>query len=337
MASESGPEQSSGLTEDRIVREIFLKEPPLSSDFVVPPGDDAAVVRVEGDLVATADILVEGVHFDLSYFSPEDLGYRAVAVNLSDLAAMGARPHSCLVSVGMPSLVSEEFVRGLAAGIRDSLEEFGASLAGGDTVRSERVVVSVTALGTLDGKPLTRSGAKEGDGIYISGPAGLSHIGMLFLTGGTSGGEDLEEARRKHLRPVPRVALGLALREREIASSCIDTSDGLVRDLTRILEASGVGASIDVAPLLDERLRKLAQAAGVDPLDALLYGGEDFELLFTVPPEKEKELLRSVGEEVIRIGIVRAERGLSDSLGGEPLSLSGKGKSSFEHFGEGGA
>ncbi len=327
--------------EDEIIYEIFLKDLPFKERVIVRPGDDGAVLDLRGRMVVTTDMLVEGVHFDLSYFSPQNVGFKAISVNVSDLAAMGARPHSCFIAVGIPPERGVDFVRGLASGIRRGLETFDVVLAGGDTVRAKKLVLSVTAVGVLEGEPLLRSGAKPGDSVYLSGVTGLSHMGMKLLSGGVreNFGNLSSRATAWHLEPVAETELGIFLGKKGIASSCIDVSDGLVRDLKRVMDSSGVGAVLwEDALGLDDDYRELAVALHLDPVEVALHGGEDFRLLFTVPPDREAEL--SVFKEngkIMKIGQIRSERGVFLLSGGELLDVSELGPSSFEHFSHGGA
>jgi len=230
-------------------------------------GDDAAVVAVGAGLVAVAaDAVVAGVHADLSLTSIADFGWKALAVNVSDLAAMGLAPLRALVTVsGTP----DTDLDGLYDGLAEAAAAFACPVVGGDLTEAPGLVVSVTVLGdaAVDPPPVPRSGARAGDAIWVTGPLGASSAGLRELTAGHP-----EPAPRAHARPQPRTAAGVAAREIG-ATAMIDVSDGFSADLAHILEASGVGCMVDGVPV----------AAGATISDAL-SGGEDFELVWCAPP-----------------------------------------------------
>ena len=238
----------------------------------------------------TADTMVEGVHF-LPDFDPESLGHKLLAVNLSDLAAMGAEPKWATLALTLPRC-DEVWLQGFARGFFDLAARYGIELIGGDTTRGP-LTITVQALGLVArDRALRRSGALPGDLIYLTGELGAAGLGLRILQGGTAI-EDPSAIRRLE-RPEPRVDIGLKLRG--LANSCIDVSDGLAADLWHILEASGVGATLDweQLPLPDGVRRYLAETGDWRmPLSA----GYDYELCFTVPPANGDELesrLRSV-------------------------------------------
>ncbi|MCA9242134.1 MAG: thiamine-monophosphate kinase [Planctomycetales bacterium] len=243
-------------------------------------GDDAAVLEraPEGELVVTTDSLGDGVHFDLARHEPRWIGYKCLAVNLSDLAAMAAEPIAGVVSLMLPR--SHPNVRVLAQGLYEGMlplaERFGCSIAGGDTnVWDGPLTVCVTALGhtTLSG-PLTRSGARPGDAILVTGELGGSITGH-------------------HLTFTPRVEEALLLHDRYGLSAGMDISDGLALDLSRLCQASGCGAVIDAAEVpVSPAAEQLAQAAGGDALSHALADGEDFELLLTAPRPVADRMIR---------------------------------------------
>lgn len=290
------------------------------STLLLGIGDDAAVLRPRAgfDLVITTDLLVEGVDFRLEdrWISSRDLGHRALAVSLSDAAAMGARPRFCLLSVGVPRAVWRgRFLEEFYEGVRASAEDFGVRLVGGDTSRTqESVVIDSIVLGEVRrGRALTRGGARPGDEIFVTGALGGAAGGLKILESaveGTSRGRAVRGLVRRQRRPVPRVEWGARLSEKGLATSLIDLSDGLSSDLAHVCRESGVGARIEAASLpVDPQLVE----AGFDADEALklaLDGGEDFELLFTANPRRAARLPREVdGVPVTRVGVVTGERG----------------------------
>lgn len=258
-------------------------------------GDDcAALLPTPGrQLLTTSDMLVEGVHFDLAWSDPFTLGRKTLAVNLSDVAAMGGVPRWFLLSLALPSELSLPFLDDFTRGILSMAEEFGVALVGGDTCASRQgFVVSVTLMGEqLPERVVTRGGARAGDLVCVSGFPGDSALGLAKLRRGERG-----EGTLRHLDPLPRVSAGLALAEAGIPTAMIDISDGIAADLGHILERSGIsGARIDAALLPFSPLFKDEAPRYGDPLALALSGGEDYELLFTLPPAK-KELLPPLAE-----------------------------------------
>lgn len=289
-------------------------------------GDDAALLRVPSGhaLVACCDTLIEGRHF-LAGTDPADIAWKALAVNLSDLAAMGATPRAALLALSLPTAPDEAWIERFCDGWSALASQHDVALAGGDTTRGPVLSLTVTCLGEVPhGQALRRDGAKDGDGVYVSGTLGDAAAALaLASTGrGRDAAGDLagadespsEAVARAALharlaRPTPRLALGRALRN--IASSAIDVSDGLAADLRHVLAGSGVGARIEAArlPISD------AMRACVSNTDALAhaFGGDDYELCFTVAPERERELCAiaaATGTRVTRIGTITAGTGL---------------------------
>jgi thiamine-monophosphate kinase len=230
--------------------------------------------------VATTDLLVEGRHFRLDWSTPYDVGRKAAAQNLADLAAMGARPTALLVGFGAPGSFSSSAAIELARGLADEAASAGASVVGGDVVASPSVVVAVTALGSLDGRaPVTRAGARVGDVVVVAGSLGGAAAGLAALTAGRT---DLA-AVAAHRVPSPPYADGVALAEAG-ATAMIDVSDGLTGDLAHVARASGVGFEIDVAALpVAACVAEAAAALGVDGQEWVLGGGDDHALVATVP------------------------------------------------------
>lgn len=277
-------------------------------------GDDAAaVVPVPGmRTLVTADMLVEGVHFDLALTGPADLGRKSLAVNVSDIAAMGAVPRHALLSLAVPPVLTVEFLDAFVAGFLAGADEHGVDLIGGDTCSSRSgFVISVTLMGEQSPNlVVTRRGAQSGDRIFVTGTLGDSALGLKLLRQGERAGG----AVGRHLAPSPRSAAGLRLAEAEIPTAMIDVSDGLLADLGHILERSGCGAAVHLARLpLSAEYRCRVPALSTAPYDLALSGGEDYELLFTAPADREEEigaLAARLDHPITAIGEIRAERGL---------------------------
>ena len=312
---------------DRIAQRVHH-----SPAVVLGIGDDAAaLLPTPGTLtLITSDMLLEGVHFDLDFCDPQSLGRKSLAVNLSDLAAMGARPRQFLLSVALPKGLSLEFVDGFMSGILEQAERFGVTLVGGDTCASlGGLAVSITALGEqVPERVVRRSGAAPGDLVCLTGTVGDAALGLAGLRqGGRSG---FLVARQ--LDPTPRVAAGVALAEAGLASAMIDVSDGVLGDLTHICGLSGTGARLELAALpLSEEYRA---ACGADPYALALTGGEDYELLFCIRKDARgevEELLKGEGLRFSVIGeIVPGDTVQLVTHGGEAYQ---PGKLGFDHFG----
>ena len=259
--------------------------------LAVPLGDDAAVLDVPSDrqVVVTTDGLVEGIHFRRDWSDPYSIGWKAAAVNLSDIAAMGADPTFAFVSLALPADETVEWLERLYDGLCDCLNRYNVRLAGGDTNSSSGgVVISVTQLGTVPrGQALTRSGAKVGDILLVTGTLGDSAAGLALLSqcGAVKAEKINKGVVQSHRRPQPRIVAGLAARETGLVHAAMDISDGLAGDLLKLCAASGVGARIDAAALpLSETLQAAAKELDQSPLDLALDGGECCELLLAVAP-----------------------------------------------------
>ena len=287
-------------------------------------GDDAAVVRSTAgkETVITADLLVEDIDFRRTTTPPYLLGHKALAVSLSDIAAMGARPLWSMVSIGVPEDVWEtDFVERLYDGLLDLANRYGVQLIGGDTSRTnERVVIdSIVSGECAAGMAVMRSGARAGDQVFVTGSLGAAAAGLRLIERGAHLAEQnladddsqkLDHVLLRQLRPEPRVGWGIVLGEERLATSMIDLSDGLSSDLNRLCTASSVGALIDSALLpVDDRVTELCGRRALDPLQLALHGGEDFELLFTVNPANVARLPKRVdGVEIKRIGEITDSR-----------------------------
>lgn len=248
------------------------------------PGDDAAVVAApDGRVVACTDVLVEGVHFRLDWSSPEQAGRKAAAANLADVAAMGAVPTSLLVGLACPSTTPARQLEQFADGLWAEAGEAGAGVSGGDLTSGPVIVLSVTALGDLQGRaPVTRAGARAGHRVAVRGRLGWSAAGLAVLGRGFRSPAALVNAHRV---PEPPYAAGPQA-ARAGASAMIDVSDGLLADLGHVARASGVAVRLrSRAFTVPERLVEIGSALGVDPMDWVLTGGEDHALVATFPPE----------------------------------------------------
>ncbi len=264
-------------------------------------GDDTAVFRASGgeNYAYTADAMVEGVHFDSAYTPWHSLGYKALAVNLSDLAAMGGgAPSYALVVLGLREGIEVEAVEELYRGLSDCGREFGCAVVGGDVVSSpERIFISVSLVGCLAGEAfLPRDGARPGQLIAVTGNLGDSSLGLRSLM---SGGRSDEHCASRHLYPRPRLREGRIALEAG-ATAAIDISDGLLRDLGHICEESGVGARVKMEDIpISREARMAASALGLDEIEAAVSGGEDYELLVVADVEVMRGLVEKAGFTVI--------------------------------------
>jgi thiamine-monophosphate kinase len=255
---------------------------PLGNSTLVGPGDDAAVViAADGRVVATTDLLVDGRHFRRDWSTPYDVGRKAAAQNLADIAAMGAVPTALLVGLATPPDLAAFWAERFADGLHDECDLVGAGVVGGDVVRSDVLVLAVTALGDLQGRsPVLRSGARAGDVVAITGRLGWSGAGLAALTKGFRSPRSVVDA---HRRPEPPYSAGPAAAIAG-ATSMIDVSDGLVADLGHVAKASGMRIEVSRAAFeVPDPLAEVASALGVDPLDWVLGSGEDHALAATFP------------------------------------------------------
>jgi thiamine-monophosphate kinase len=298
---------------------------------VLGVGDDGAVLRPASgmDLVVSTDMLVAGTHF-LADADPEALGWKALAVNLSDLAAMGAAPRWAVVAAALPS-ADEAWIAAFARGFFACAEAFDVDVVGGDTTRGP-LNLAPTVFGEVpQGEALTRAGGRAGDDLWLSGTPGLAALGLAHRQGKVSLRDTAAACLAAIDRPQPRIALGLALRG--LATAAIDVSDGLLADIGHILERSALAADIDF-----DRLPRAALAAGADIALArhcLVAGGDDYELAFSVPPDRRgaiEALSARLGLPLTRIGSLRAgpagELILRDAAG-QPMPV---GRRGFDHF-----
>lgn len=337
------------MGEFELIRRLFFREAPPGPAVLLGNGDDAALLRPAAGqaLAVSSDMLVLGRHF-LPDVDPYDLGYKALAVNLSDLAAMGARPCAFTLALALPR-VEEVWLRRLADGMLALAEAHGCPLVGGDTTAGP-LTLSVTVLGEVPpAQALRRAAAQVGDEVWVSGALGLARLGLAVLRDEVAlQGEEAAAACAQLLRPQPRVALGLALRG--VAHAAADVSDGLLADLGHVLASSGVAAELDVPALLDSPavpacVRALPPATA---LSFILAGGDDYELVFTAPAAQRDAVLLAAQRSatpVTRIGRIvagpPATHPLDDGLprvrlcdaAGRPYALPpGVRLAGFDHF-----
>ncbi|MGH3765812.1 MAG: thiamine-phosphate kinase [Pseudonocardiaceae bacterium] len=296
----------------------------LPPGALLGPGDDAAVLAAaDGRVVVTTDVLVEGVHFRLDWSTPHQVGRKAVAASLADVAAMGAVPTALVVGLAVPGQTPVSSVDGLAAGMWEEAGRVGAGIVGGDVVSATEIVVSVTALGDLGGRaPVTRAGARAGDVLGVCGRLGWSAAGLAVLRRGFRSPlvRSLLAVVGAHRVPEPPYAAGPQAAAAG-ATAMIDISDGLLADAGHLAEASGVGIDIDSAAVpVAGRLIEVAAALGADAQHWVLTGGEDHALLACFPPEA------ALPAGWIKLGVVREGHGVTLD-GAEVLSARG-----WEHF-----
>ncbi len=305
---------------------------------IVGIGDDGAVLRPSGSrvLVATTDMLVEDVHFKLAYASAYDIGWKTLAVNLSDIAAMGAIPRHALVSLAVPSHLALSWVESLYQGISAVGAPFGVTVVGGNLAQSPGpIIVDATVLGEVEEDCVVRrTGARPGDRLLVTGTLGASAVGRSLLERGAGRSDDNGFAAA-HLRPTPRVHEGRVVALSRWASAMMDLSDGLATDLWRMCEANRLGVSIDGAAIpVDPRTQDLAKRTNVDAFEAAMFGGEDYELLIAVPPAHTDALATrvrvDVGTSVAVIGeFVDLVQGRRVKRGGKWIPLEPRG---WDHF-----
>lgn len=298
-----------------------LRERASTSSSVTGIGDDAAVFQTTTgkETVVTTDLLIEDIDFRRTTIPPYLLGHKALAVSLSDIAAMGARPRWSLISIGIPSDVWQtDFADRLYSGLFELANRYDVQLIGGDTSRTEeKIVIDSIVIGECSAnRAVKRSGASAGDQIFVTGSLGGAAAGLRLVERGAHLAEQnlheddsqkLDHVLLRQLRPEPRVGWGIVLGDERLGTSMIDISDGLSSDLNHLCAASGVGALIDSSLLpIDSQVVELCGRRALDPLQLALHGGEDFELLFTVRPNDIARLPRKVdGTQITRIGEIR--------------------------------
>jgi thiamine-monophosphate kinase len=313
------------FTEAELIARISAPLPPPAPWLLVGIGDDAAVVLPERNRLAvlTVDALVEGVHFDRAFTPPAAIGHRALAVNLSDLAAMGASPRLALVSLVLPPALPIGDFDSMMSGLAALARRYGVQIAGGNLSRSPGpLMIDITAVGGV--KPrraLTRAGAQAGDELYVTGTIGAAAAGLQMLRAGAGewSGGSAPQARQptwarcvqRYLLPEPRVRIGSLIGRNRAASACIDLSDGLGDAVHQMAAASGIGAVVDEGSLpLDPGAREWFESHGGDAVAAAIQGGDDYELLVAVRPRARRRLAALAGRDtpLTRVGLCTEER-----------------------------
>jgi thiamine-monophosphate kinase len=327
----------------KIISEI-RKRARASTDVSVGIGDDAAVIKLcgERDLIACSDLMVEGVHFRLEWTDAEMIGRKALAVTLSDVAAMGGAPRFAMMSVALAGKLSPEFIDDLIRGMFDLADSCGVSIIGGDTSSSrDSLFIDTIAIGECPrGRAITRAGAEAGNDIYVTGSLGAAALGLTLLEQGFTLNDEqnkVEKERgiaiRKQLAPEPRLEAGRLIGESSLAMAMIDISDGLSTDLWHILEESRCGAIIHAEAIpIAECVMNLGEEMMIDPLAFALHGGEEYELLFTARPENHTqvfELFKTLELQVTNIGHITQGGGLHLERNGSLESLAPSG---YEHM-----
>ena len=285
----------SDLGEFGFIKRIAERYPPRHPAIITGIGDDAAALRFDDThlVLFSTDQLIEGIHFRVETTDARNLGWKSLAVNVSDIAAMGGAPVGVTISLGIPAQrLDVDFLDRFYEGFMSLAKETGVHLLGGDTSESgERLLISVSILGTVPkDQVLYRSGGNDLDDLYVTGCLGDAALGLLVLEQGADD-SDMETLTARHLRPVPRLQEGRLLAQGGLAHAMIDISDGLLADLNHLTRSSGVGAELDLASIpLSNALRAHAKTYNVDPLALALHGGDDYELLFSAAPERRKEI-----------------------------------------------
>ncbi|HJR58470.1 MAG TPA: thiamine-phosphate kinase [Vicinamibacterales bacterium] len=328
--------------ERALIDHIRRRLSPPPSSLIVGVGDDAAVMVPERGAfqVLTTDAIVEGVHFDRRFSSLSDIGFKAVAVNLSDIAAMGAAPAFALLSLILPDHTTLGEVDSLLDGVLEAAGAARVALVGGNISRSPGpLVIDVTATGSVRPRRiLTRAGGRPGDALYVTGTIGAAAAGLGWLRSHGPAGPAAHDQRlagciRRHQRPEPRVRLGMLLGRNRAASACMDLSDGLADAVRQIAEASRTGALIDAAALpIDPAAADWFQKQGLDPVTAAVSEGDDYELLFAVP-RKYRGRLRTVqagarGLSLTRIGELTGDPAVLLTRDGQSTPM----PAGFRHF-----
>src|SRR5271170_2468575 len=260
-----------------------------SSRLKIGIGDDAAIISpaARTEWVLSCDTFLENVHFRLKTHPPDSVGYKALARATSDLAAMGATPRFFLLTLALPAARTGSWLDAFLKGMARAARELGITVIGGDTTKNDRILISITVLGEIaPGRALTRSGARPGDIIYVSGKLGRAQLGLELVLRGQARNRQLRALVQPHLYPKVRIELGAWLAQQQVATSAMDLSDGLSTDLARLCTASQVGAKIYASKVPAATIPSAAERilGRLNPLQLALHGGDDYQLLFTIPP-----------------------------------------------------
>lgn len=303
-------------SEENLIERVRRKFPSRAvsqrAGIQVGIGDDAAVLRPRArtEWVVSTDAFLENVHFLRTAHPPQTVGYKSLARATSDLAAMGARPRYFLLGLALPEACTETWLNDFLQGLARAARQFDLKLIGGDTTKYPSIMVNLTVIGEVGpGRAVLRSGARPGDLICVSGRLGEAELGLQLVRRGLHKKNRLKKLLSKHFHPEPRLALGQWLVERRCATAMIDTSDGLSTDLAHICKASGVGAKVFAEKIPTVSVPPELRRIGLDPLRLAVDGGEDYELLFTVPKRLAERLPRKVqGVPVTVIGEITRDR-----------------------------
>jgi len=325
--------------ENAVLRHISEKSrvslgPGAGRPLVLGIGDDAALFRPRPghETILTCDWFLEGTHFWREKHPPDSVGWKCLARAVSDVAAMGGVPRCFLLSLALPSSHTGQWLDGFLGGLRRAARKFRCALAGGDTTQRDKILINISVVGEVQvGRAILRSGARAGDMLYVSGFLGEAESGLLALQRrkGSVNRKSLGTRKllRKHLYPEPRLALGQWLARKGLATAMMDLSDGLSSDLPRLCAASGGGARVEVAKIPTVSISDHRGKGLRYPTDLALHGGDDYELLFTVPPRKTKLLPNSFQRvPLTEIGTITRERDLvvvEPSGRGKPLLARG--------------
>lgn len=320
----------SELAEDGLIEVVRQNFNRVSPDLILGIGDDAAVLRLgRKSLIITKDLLIEGTHFRKRWHPPYLLGRKSLSVNVSDIAAMGGLPRYALLGIGIPGGTDPSWAELYFSGLRDVAEEEGVLLIGGDTTRAANLTISVTVLGEAS-KVITRKGGRPGDLLFVSGTLGDARMGLRLLKrgAGLGLGAGMDHLLQAFLDPKPQTLLGRRLGTSVPVTAMIDLSDGLSLDLARLCRESGCGAEIHMAKLpVSASLKEFSRL----PYQDALHGGEDYQLLFSLPPERERMLSKLAKEfPLTKIGKMVSGRDISViDRRGHSRKLEHRG---FEHF-----
>jgi thiamine-monophosphate kinase len=286
------------VSEDQLIERVRRRLPSRGDSLRVGIGDDAAVLRPKGgaEWFVTTDAFLENVHFLRKIHPAKAVGYKALARAASDIAAMGARARYFFLTLGLPDACAGAWLDDFLDGMARAARRFGLILAGGDTTKYPAVVASLTVVGEIDrGRAILRSGARPGDLLCVSGRLGEAELGLRLIQRKLHKQKRWTKLLKKHFYPEPRLALGEWLAAHRCATSMIDTSDGLSTDLGHICKASEVGAILWAPKIPAVKISPELKRVGLDPLELALHGGEDYELLFTIPKKFAGRLPHKVG------------------------------------------